>query len=181
MVHIAARSHFYEASQVHDADAVAHVMDHSQIMGNEQEGNPLLALQALQHVHDLDLDGYVQCRYGLITKYAFRLQGQCPGYAHALTLAAAEFMGIALSRFGAQIDLFQQLPYASCPFLRICAEAVIQQGFADDITDSHARIQGRIGILEYHLYIAPERRSHSGFRHILTLVQDGAARLAIQA
>ena len=82
-------------------------MDHGQVVGDEQIGQAPFLLQALHHVDDLDLDGYVEGRNGFITKDTFRIDGQSPGNADALALAAAELMGITLGRFRPHVDLFQ--------------------------------------------------------------------------
>lgn len=82
-------------------------MDHGQVMGNEQIGQAPFLLQALHHVDDLDLDGHVEGRNRFIAEDTFRVDGQGPGDADALALAAAEFMGIALGRFRPHVDLFQ--------------------------------------------------------------------------
>lgn len=140
--HVAARSQLDEASQIHDADTAADMMHHSQIMGNKQIRQSQLLLQPLQHIDDLHLHGYVEGRNGLIAEHAFRLQGQGAGDADALPLAAAEFMGIALGRFGPQVDHLQESLYGLPPFLRRGAQAVIPQGFTDNVADGHTGVQG---------------------------------------
>src|SRR5262249_35816549 len=46
--------------------AVADVLDHPQVMGDEQEGETELLLQIEQHVQDLRLDRYVERRNRLV-------------------------------------------------------------------------------------------------------------------
>lgn len=46
---------------------VADILDHIEIMGNEQVAQPQLLLKAAQKVNDLSLDRDIQGRYGLIT------------------------------------------------------------------------------------------------------------------
>ena len=49
----------HQLAQVHDADAVGDVLDHAQVMGDEQVGQAHFLLQVLEHIHDLCLNDAV--------------------------------------------------------------------------------------------------------------------------
>ena len=66
-------------------------------------------LQLQQQIDDLGLDRDIEGRDQLVGDQAFRLHRKRAGNADALALAAAEFMGIALGRFGGQAHQLQQL------------------------------------------------------------------------
>ena len=56
-----------DLSEIHDGDAVADVLDHREIMRNEEVGELQLLLQVPQQIDDLRLDGDVERRDGLVS------------------------------------------------------------------------------------------------------------------
>ena len=78
-----------DASQVHDGHAVGDVAHDGEVVGDEQVGEPELALQLLQQVDDLRPDGDVEGADGLVADDEVGLHGERPGDADALALAAA--------------------------------------------------------------------------------------------
>ena len=50
----------HDVTQVHHGDAVAHVLDDTQVVGYEQVGEPVAILEVLEQVEDLGLDGDVE-------------------------------------------------------------------------------------------------------------------------
>ena len=86
------------------------VADDAQVVGDEQVGQPHLALQLQQQVDDLRLDGDVQRRHRLVGDDQLRLQGQRPRDADALPLAARELVRIAAGGVPGHADHVQQLP-----------------------------------------------------------------------
>ena len=75
-------------AQVHDADAVADILDDAQIVGDKKVSEMLLFLQIQKQIDDLGLDGNVQRRDRLIADDELRVQSQRPGDADALPLPA---------------------------------------------------------------------------------------------
>ena len=59
---IMGQSRFHHASQIHHTDAVAHVSDHTQIVGNKQIGQVEFTLQFFEQVKNLSLNGNIQRR-----------------------------------------------------------------------------------------------------------------------
>ncbi len=66
---------FDDLTRVHDGDPVAHLGDHAQVMGDEDDGRAGLLLEHAHEVQDLGLDGHVQRRRGLIGDEQLRLAG----------------------------------------------------------------------------------------------------------
>ena len=67
--HLLNARRFHDLAHVHDQDVVADVLDHPEIVGNEQIGQPQILLQILKEVEYLRLYGGVQCRDRLISHY----------------------------------------------------------------------------------------------------------------
>jgi len=81
-----------DAAEVHHRHAVGHVLHHREVVRDEQVGEPEAALQFLQQVHHLRLDGDIERAHRLIADDEFRSQAECARDADALALAAGEFM-----------------------------------------------------------------------------------------
>ena len=78
------------------------------------------------------------------------MRGQGARDADALTLPAAEGVGIAIQMAHIQADQVGQL---SNPVFQFpAADALRPQRFADDIEHRHARRQRREGVLKDHLH-----------------------------
>ena len=62
-----------EVAQVHDHDTVAEVLDHAQVVGDEEVGQTLLIPELVQELEDLCLHRYVQRRYRFIADAEVRV------------------------------------------------------------------------------------------------------------
>ena len=109
-------------------------------------------LEPVHQVEDLGADGDVKSRDRLVGDDEGGAEGEGPGQADALALAAGELVRIAVHRPGAEADLFEQLLDALTPFLAV-ADAVDGEGLGEDLVDAHARIEGRVGVLEHELHL----------------------------
>ena len=85
----------HHVAPAHHGNAVCHVGNNSEIMGDHQKAHLILLCQLFQQVEDLRLRGHVQRGGRLIRDQQQRAQGDGHGNHHALTLATAEFMRIA--------------------------------------------------------------------------------------
>jgi hypothetical protein len=65
-----------DLSEIHDGDPVADVLDHREIMRNEEVGELQLLLQVPQQIDDLRLDGDVERRDGLVEHDEARIEHQ---------------------------------------------------------------------------------------------------------
>src|SRR5262245_66401484 len=60
------RSELDDLAEIHDGNPMGHVLDDGEIMADEEERKAELALQILQQVHDLRLDGNIERRDRLV-------------------------------------------------------------------------------------------------------------------
>jgi len=67
------RSNFHQPTQIHNSHLVGNMLDHAQIMGNEQIGEIELTLQVIEQVQNFRLDGYIQSRNGFIAHDKLRV------------------------------------------------------------------------------------------------------------
>src|SRR6185503_11016865 len=106
--------------------------DNGEVMGDEQVGQPQVALEALEQVDDLRLDRDVECADGLVADDQLRLHGQRPGDPDALPLAAAELVRIALHEGRVEADQVEQVGDPRGPG-RARGKAVDAQRFGQDL------------------------------------------------
>src|SRR5262245_54202569 len=91
-----------DLAEIHHRHTVANVLDHPQVMRDEQEGETKLLLQIEQHVQDLGLDRYVERGNRLVGDYELRIHRERSSNADALALPAREFMRVAVIIFSTQ-------------------------------------------------------------------------------
>lgn len=144
-------SRLHDATQVHDQDAMADVLDDGEVVGDEKIGEMMFQLEVLKKIDDLGLDRDIQGAYGLIADDELWFDGDGSGNPDPLTLATAEFMGITPGVGGIKADVSEQRGDPLAALLPAGCEAVDVEGFTDDILHRAAWIQGAEGILEDHL------------------------------
>ena len=151
--HLLRRSLLDDATQVHDADTVRHVLNHRQVVADEQVGQPELSLQILHEVEDLRLDGHVQGRDRLVGDDQVRRQSQRTSKTDALELAARELVRVAIQDLLGQANLLDDFHDAlgDLPLTTCLLDA---HGLGENLVDAHARIHRRVGVLEHHLHVA---------------------------
>ena len=76
---------------------MAHRPDDLEIVADEQIGEVVVALELVQQIDDLALDGAVEGGGRLVQNHDLRLEHDGTGNRHALALAAGEFVGIAVA------------------------------------------------------------------------------------
>ncbi len=139
-----------DAAEIHDGDAVGEVVDHREVVADEEIGEPPSLLERLHQIEDLALDRDVERRERLVGDDELGLDRERPGDGDALALPAGELMGIAVERIDRQPDLLHQRPR----FRRArggAADPMNGQRLDDDARDRHARIERRERILEHRL------------------------------
>ena len=100
---------FQQVAQMQHTDAVGDVLDHGQVVGDEQVSRAGLLLDILHQVDHLCLNGHIQCRDALIRNNELGVHDQGAGNAHALALTAGELVGIALGVLRGKADLGKDL------------------------------------------------------------------------
>ena len=144
---------FDDAAEIHHRDAVADVLDHREIVGDEQIGEPELALQVHQQIEHLRLDRDVERGHRLVADDQLRLQRERAGDADALALAAGELVRIVVHLRRPQADLLEQLGDRACSPRAPRGDAVHAQRLADDVARGHARIERGERVLEDDLHL----------------------------
>ena len=98
----------------HHVDAVGHAAHDAKVVRDQQHGHAELALQRLQELEDLRLDGDVERGGRLVGDQQIGLVGQRHGDHDPLTLAAGELVrvGVETPLGIVEADLAQQLEHA---------------------------------------------------------------------
>ena len=99
--------HFYGMSIIHHHHAVAHEAYHTQVVRNEDVGEPAFLLQFVQKIEDLRLHRYIQSRHRLVADDQPRVDRQGTGDADALPLSARKLVRVTVVMLGFQPHLFQ--------------------------------------------------------------------------
>ncbi len=84
-----------DLAEVHHRDAVADVLHHRQVVGDEQVGQAELLAQVGEQVQDLGLDRHIERRDRLVADDELGLDRERAGDADALALAARELVRVA--------------------------------------------------------------------------------------
>ena len=95
--------------EVHHRDAVADVLDHRQVVRDEDVGQAELLLQVFEQVDHLRLDRHVERGHRLVADDELGAHRQRARDADALALAAGELVRVAPHVVGAQADGLEQL------------------------------------------------------------------------
>ena len=156
------RRHLDDLAEIHHGNAVRHVLDDRQIVADEQQREAELALQVLQQIDDLRLDGDVERRDRLVADDQFGFGGERPGDADALALAAGEFVRPAAQRVARQAHGVHQRRHLRVEFGGRFGEAEIADRLGQDVAHAHARIEAGERILEHHLHAAAHAAQPAG-------------------
>src|SRR5215472_19260796 len=84
-----------DAAQVHDQDPVGDVLDHAEVVADEEIGQAELLAERDEEVDDLRLDRDVERGDRLVADHKLRLDRERTGDAEALALPARELVRIA--------------------------------------------------------------------------------------
>ncbi len=150
------RAFLHHAAEIHHDDPVADVPDHVEIVGDEQHGEPEVALQPGEQIDDLRLDRDVERRDRLVRDDEARLHRERAGDDDPLALAAGELMRIAVRMGRGEADALEQLHDARPPPARL-PEPMDLERLAENIRDAHARVEAGERILENDLHPPPQR------------------------
>ena len=126
----------HDPAQIHDRDTVRHILDHAQVMGNEQVGQLFGLLQILYQVQHLRPDRYIQGRHRLIAYHKLRIQHKGPCNHDTLPLTAGELMGIAVHHVFRHSYQFHDFLYLLDPLL-IGSRAKGIQGSLNQFQNRH--------------------------------------------
>ena len=102
------RSLLHDPPQIHHRDAPGDLPHYREVVGDEQVGEPPIALEIGEQVEDLGLHRDVQRGDRLVAHDEGRLHGERAGDADPLALAAGKLVRIAVRVAGVEAHLFQQ-------------------------------------------------------------------------
>ena len=98
---------FDDAAVLHDDDAVCHLLDHAEVVADEQAGEAVAPLQFRKERENLGADRDVERRDRLVGDQELRASGNGAGDRDALTLPAGKLVRIALGVIGSEPDFLQ--------------------------------------------------------------------------
>jgi hypothetical protein len=113
-----------------------------------------LLLEIQEQLCDLGLNRNVQCRYWLVSHDQLRVQRQRPRDTDTLALTAAELVRIPIHGRRIQPYSLQEVFNPGFP-LAPEESSMDREGFANDGSYPHSRIQGPVGILKDELHFTP--------------------------
>ncbi len=89
-------------AQIHDHHAVTQMLDHAQVMADEQIRQAQFVSQVHEQIEDLRLNRHIERRHRFIAHQQLRLHCQRAGDADTLALAPTELMRVALPQAGVE-------------------------------------------------------------------------------
>ena len=137
-----------DVSEIHHHHAMADVLDHREVVRDEQVAQAARPLNVLEEIHNLRLHGNVERADRFIADEQARFDREGARDADALALSATEFMGIPLRVRRAEPDGFEQFFNTLPARTLVSGELVDVERFAHDVLDGQARIQRGDGVLE---------------------------------
>src|SRR4051812_49126212 len=172
-----------DLAEVHHGHAVAHVPHDGEVVRDEHDRQPQLALEVAQQVQDLRLDRHVESGHRLVRDDQLRVERERARHPDALALAARELVREAVVVLGVEPDLLHQLLHAPLAPALALVDVVDLERVGDDRADRLARVERRVRVLEDHLHLAPQRLQLLAVepRDVAPAVLDRAARRVEQA
>jgi hypothetical protein len=146
------RSGFNDLSQIHYRNAMTHMLDDAEVMGDEEIRVTVTSLKFLDEVENLCLDRNIERRRRLVKDDELWARDQGPGNSNALPLAATEFMRVTIHMLFIQSH-FGEARSDPCDDLLTFGKTVHLEGIPNGLFDQHPRIKGRLGILKDDLEI----------------------------
>ena len=159
--------------KVHDRDAVAGLPDHAEVVGYENVGERMFALQLVEQGQKAELLGLVQCGQGLVHQQDFRVQHHGARHVDALPLAGRQAGGQLVVQGYGQPDVVHDLPDLIADARRF-APAMHAQRRLDHRADRGAWRKRAERILQHELQLPAEaqKRTSGQARDVLAFAQD---------
>ena len=144
-----------ELAEVHHGDAVAHVADDREVVGDEQHRQPVAPLHRLEEIEDLGLHRHVEGGHGLVAQQERRIEYEGAGDADALRLATREGARAAIAVLvDVETDCIEHLAHLDGDLGAGSAPGA--EGRADDVAHSTAGVERRDRVLQDHLQLGPD-------------------------
>jgi hypothetical protein len=125
---------FHHPPEVHDDHSVTQVADDTEVVRDEDHGEPQAVTQVMKELEDGRLHGHVERRNGLIGDDHLGFDDQGAGDGDALALAPGELPGFAVQSPYRETDHAHKFP-ASGLLVRARDETMDLQELAQDLAD----------------------------------------------
>src|SRR4051812_14288115 len=153
------------------------MLNDGQIVGDEKIGHAGFALQIAQQIHNLRLNGNIQCAHGFITDNQLWFDGKSASNSDALPLTAAEFVRITHGVEWVHTHIAQQASDSFAARGGTARQMMNLQGFTNDLFNGHPRVERAIWVLKDHLEVPPQRPQLARAQvSNLDLVKDDSSR-----
>jgi len=150
------RPGFDEFAEIHHGHPVGDVLDHREVVGDNEVGKPELLLEIGEQIEDPGLYGDVERGHRLVADDELGFDRERAGDADPLALAARELVRVPARVIGLQPDRLEELSNALVAVLRR-NDVVNREGLADDVGDGQLRVQAGEGILKDVLNLGSQR------------------------
>ena len=140
----------HDAAEIHHGHLARDMLDHREVVADEDVGQPEIAPQVGEQIEDLRLHRHIERAGRLVADHDARFEHQRARDRGALALPAGKLRRHALAHPGRKPDAFENL---GDPALDLGARecALGHQWKCDDVLDALARIERGERILEYRL------------------------------
>ena len=136
------------------------MLDHAEVVADEEIGEPEVAAQLHEEIQDLRLDRHVERGDGLVAYQELGLHGERARNADSASLPAGEL--VRVTRLVARVEpaAHEELVEVAVELLAL-HDAVHERRLAHDIGHPHARVERGERVLKDHLDRAPCLASRS--------------------
>ena len=138
-----------DAAEIHHRHLARDMLDHGEVVADEQIGEAELAPELVEQVEDLRLHGDVERGGRLVADHDARPQHERARDGDALALPAGELLGEPRRHLRREADAGEHLRHALAPLRGRDALRGERQG--DDVGDAVARVERGIRVLEHRL------------------------------
>ena len=150
------RAVFHQVAEIHDADRVGDMLNHGQIVADEEIRQLVLILQLVEQVDDLRLNGHIERGDRLVADNELGIERERACNADTLALAAGELVRVAILVEGLKAAVVHDLVDIVVE-LFLGDEVMLAHGFSDDLADRHTRGKRGERILEDDLHLGAQR------------------------
>jgi hypothetical protein len=129
------------------------MLDHAEVVGDEERSDPEVLLQVHEQIEDLRLNAHIERAHRLVGNDEFRLACKRRGDTDALALPARKMRGQAVDQRRVEPHASEEIEHAPVAFgRRTDAEAIERFPYA--AANRPARVKAAIGVLEHRLHAA---------------------------
>ncbi len=151
------------AAGIHDDDALRHLGDDPQIVGDQHDRRVDLLLQLAHQIEDLRLDRHVECGRRLVGDQELRVAGERHRDHHPLPHAARELVRVFADAPPGLGNMHQAQHVDRAVECRPAVEPLVQgQGLGDLMADRQHRVQRGHRLLEDHRDLVAANLAHLG-------------------